>query len=71
MQTKKMAQNEENIEFLKKELRQYLAEYDKNIIQELTQNREQLASYKQELIKYEEALKRTIVKAPHAGYVQQ
>ena len=61
VQTKKMAQNEENIEFLKKELRQYLAEYDKNIIQELTQNREQLASYKQELIKYEEALKRTIV----------
>ena len=71
VQTKKMAQNEENIEFLKKELRQYLAEYDKNIIQELTQNREQLASYKQELIKYEEALKRTIVKAPLAGYVQQ
>lgn len=71
VQTKKMAQNEENIEFLKKELRQYLAEYDKNIIQELTQNREQLASYQQELIKYEEALKRTIVKAPLAGYVQQ
>jgi len=71
VQTKKMAQTEENIEYLKKELRQYLAEYDKNIMQELTQNREQLASYKQELIKYEEALKRTVVKAPLAGYVQQ
>lgn len=71
VQIKKMAQTEENIEYLKKELRQYLAEYDKNIMQELTENREQLASYRQELIKYEEALKRTVVKAPLAGYVQQ
>ena len=40
-------------------------------MQELTESREKLASYQQELIKYEEALKRTIVKAPLSGYVQQ
>ena len=40
-------------------------------MQELTDNREKLASYQQELIKYEEALKRTVVKAPLSGYVQQ
>lgn len=71
VQVKKMAETEENIEYLKKELRQYLAEFDKNIMQELTESREKLASYQQELIKYQEALKRTIVKAPLSGYVQQ
>lgn len=71
VQLKKMAETEENIEFLKKELRQYLAEFDKNLSLELTENREKLASYQQELIKYEEALKRTVVKAPLSGYVQQ
>lgn len=54
-----------------KELRQYLAEFDKNLMQELTENREKLASYQQELVKYREALKRTVVKAPLSGYVQQ
>lgn len=71
VQAKKMAETEANIEFLKKELRQYLAEFDKNLMQELTDSREKLASYQQELIKYEEALKRTVVKAPLSGYVQQ
>lgn len=71
VQLKKLAETEENIAFLKKELRQYLAEYDKNLTQELTENREKLASYQQELVKYEEALKRTVVKAPLSGYVQQ
>ena len=67
VQAKKMAETEANIESLKKEQRQYLAEFDKNIMQELTESREKLA----ELIKYQEALKRTIVKAPLSGYVQQ
>ena len=40
-------------------------------VQERTESREKLASYQQELIKYQEALKRTIVKAPLSGYVQQ
>ena len=71
IQAKKMAETEENIEYLKKELRQYLAEFDKNLMQELTENREKLASYQQELVKYREALKRTVVKAPLSGYVQQ
>ena len=71
VQIKKMAETEENIEFLKKELRQYLAEFDKNLTQELTESREKLASYQQDLVKYQEALKRTIVKAPLSGYVQQ
>ena len=71
VQAKKMAETEENIEYLKKELRQYLAEFDKNLMQELTENREKLASYQQELVKYREALKRTVVKAPLSGYVQQ
>ncbi len=71
VQMKKMAETEENIEYLKKEMRQYLAEFDKNLMQELTENREKLASYQQELVKYDEALKRTIVKAPLSGYVQQ
>lgn len=71
VQAKKMAETEENIEYLKKELRQYLAEFDKNLMQELTENREKLASYQQELVKYEEALKRTEVRTPLSGYVQQ
>lgn len=71
VQAKKMAETEENIEYLKKELRQYLAEFDKNLMQELTETREKLASYQQELVKYREALKRTVVKAPLSGYVQQ
>lgn len=71
VQMKKMAETEENIEYLKKEMRQYLAEFDKNLMQELTENREKLASYQQELVKYDEALKRTVVKAPLSGYVQQ
>lgn len=71
VQSKKMAETDENIEFLKKELRQYLAEFDKNLMQELTDSREKLASYQQELVKYEEALKRTVVRAPLSGYVQQ
>ena len=71
VQAKKMAETEANIESLKKEQRQYLAEFDKNVMQELTESREKLASYQQELIKYQEALKRTIVKAPLSGYVQQ
>lgn len=71
VQAKKMAETEENIEYLKKELRQYLAEFDKNLMQELTENQEKLASYQQELVKYREALKRTVVKAPLSGYVQQ
>lgn len=71
VQIGKMAETEANIEALKKQRRQYLAEFDKNIMQELTESREKLASYRQELIKYEEALKRTIVKAPLSGYVQQ
>ena len=71
VQAKKMAETEENIEYLKRELRQYLAEFDKNLMQELTENREKLASYQQELVKYREALKRTVVKAPLSGYVQQ
>lgn len=66
-----MVETEVNIESLKKEKQQYLAEFNKNIMQELTENREQLESYQQELIKYEEALKRTEVKAPISGYVQQ
>lgn len=70
VQAKKMAETEANIESLKKEQRQYLAEFDKNIMQELTESREKLASYQQELIKYQEALKRTVVKAPLSGYVQ-
>ena len=71
VQLKKIAETEANIESLKKELRQYLAEFDKNLMQELTETREKLESYQQELIKYEEALKRTVVKAPLSGYVQQ
>ncbi len=71
VQVKKMAETEANIESLKKQKRQYLAEFDKDLMQELTENREQLESYQQELIKYQEALKRTVVKAPLSGYVQQ
>lgn len=71
VQLKKLAETEANIEALKKEKQQYLAEFNKNIMQELTENRKQLESYQQELIKYEEALKRTVVKAPLSGYVQQ
>ncbi len=71
VQLKKMVETEVQIEALKKEKQQYLAEFNKNIMQELTENRKQLESYQQELIKYEEALKRTIVKAPLSGYVQQ
>ena len=71
VQVKKMAETEANIEFLQKELRQYLAEFDKSIMQELKDNRENSPPYQQELIKYEEALKRTVVKAPLSGYVQQ
>ena len=71
VQIRKMLETEANIEALKNEQRQYLAEFDKNIMQELTENREKLASYQQELVKYREALKRTIVKAPLSGYVQQ
>ena len=71
VQLKKLAETEANIEALKKEKQQYLAEFNKNIMQELTENRKQLESYQQELIKYEEALKRTTVKAPLSGYVQQ
>lgn len=71
VQVKKMAETEANIESLKKQKRKYLAEFDKNLMQELTENREQLESYQQELIKYQEALKRTVVKAPLSGYVQQ
>ena len=66
-----MAETQADIDSLKTELRQYLAEFDRNIRQELTNNREKLASYRQELIKNEEALKRTVVKAPLSGYVQQ
>ena len=54
VQVKKMAETEANIESLKKQKRQYLAEFDKNLMQELTENREQLESYQQELIKYQE-----------------
>lgn len=71
VQMKKMAETEENIEYLKKEMRQYLAEFDNNVMKELTESSEKLKSYQQELIKYEEALKRTVVKAPLSGYVQQ
>ena len=71
VQVKKLAETEENIEYLKKELRQYLAEFDRKLTQELTETREKLTSYRQELVKYEEALKRTVVKAPLSGYVQQ
>lgn len=71
VQVKKMAETEANIASLEKEKRQYLAEFDKNLMQELTENREQLESYQQELIKYQEALKRTVIKAPLSGYVQQ
>lgn len=71
VQLKKMAETEENIEFLKKEYRQYLAEFDNNLMKELTDSSEKLKSYQQELVKYEEALKRTVVKAPLSGYVQQ
>lgn len=71
IQSKKMAETQADIDSLKTELRQYLAEFDRNIRQELTNNREKLASYRQELIKNEEALKRTVVKAPLSGYVQQ
>lgn len=71
VQLKKLAEVEENIEYLKKEKRQYLAEFDKNLMSELTESREKLASYQQELIKYKEALKRTVVLAPLSGYVQQ
>ena len=71
VQVKKMAETEANIASLEKEKRQYLAEFDKNLMQELTENREQLESYQQELVKYQEALKRTVIKAPLSGYVQQ
>lgn len=71
VQIKKMAETEENIEYLKKEKRQYLAEFDNNLMKELTESSEKLKSYQQELVKYEEALKRTVVKAPLSGYVQQ
>lgn len=71
VQLKKLAEVEENIEYLKKEKSQYLAEFDKNLMTELTDAREKLASYQQEMIKYQEALKRTVVLAPLSGYVQQ
>lgn len=71
VQIKKIAETEENIEYLKKEMRQYLAEFNNNLMKELTESSEKLKSYNQELIKYEEALKRTVVKAPLSGYVQQ
>lgn len=71
VQEKKMAETEENISYLQKQMQQYLAEYNKNLTQELTDAREKLESYNQELIKYQEALKRTVVRAPLAGYVQQ
>lgn len=71
VQFKKIAETEENIEFLKKEMRQYLAEFDNNLMKELTESSEKLKSYQQELVKYDEALKRTVIKAPLSGYVQQ
>jgi len=71
VQAKKLAETEENIEYIKKELRQYMAEFDRDAMEKLTETREQLASYQQELIKYQEALKRTVIKAPLSGYVQQ
>ncbi len=68
---KKMAETEENIKYFKKQSAQYLAEFDRNLAQELTESSEKLESYRQELIKYQQALKRTVVKAPVSGYVQQ
>lgn len=71
VQMKKMAETEENIKYFKKQAAQYLAEFDRNLAQELTESSEKLESYRQELIKYQQALKRTVVKAPVSGYVQQ
>ncbi len=71
VQMKKMAETEENIKYFKKQSAQYLAEFDRNLAQELTESSEKLESYRQELIKYQQALKRTVVKAPVSGYVQQ
>lgn len=71
IQLKKEAEIDGEIAYLEMELEQYKADFNKKISEEYTASREKFISYTHEITKYQEALKRTTVKAPLDGYVQQ
>lgn len=71
IQIKKKGEAEQEIASSEQALDQYKAEFAKQISEEYTANKEKLISYSHEMTKYQEALKRTLVKAPLSGYVQQ
>lgn len=71
IQIKKKGEAEQEIASAEQALDQYKAEFAKKISEEYTANKEKLISYSHEMTKYQEALKRTLVKAPLNGYVQQ
>ena len=71
IQTKKKGETEQEIASAEQALEQYKADFAKQISEEYTVNKEKLISYGHEMTKYQEVLKRTIVKAPLNGYVQQ
>lgn len=71
IQLKKEAEAEQTILSAEQELEQYKADFLKKLSEEYTANKEKLISYGHEMTKYQEALKRTLVKAPLSGYVQQ
>jgi HlyD family type I secretion membrane fusion protein len=56
---------------LNKEINQYKAKFNNDISQKLTDTEEKLNSYRQELIKAEEIEKRTYLKSPIDGIVQE
>jgi HlyD family type I secretion membrane fusion protein len=56
---------------LEKEISQYKAKFNNDISQKLTDTEEKLNSYRQELIKAEEIEKRTYLKSPIDGIVQE
>ena len=71
IQLKKKDELSQEILSAKQELEQYKADFSSNISEEYTANKEKLISYSHELTKNKEVLKRTIVKSPLDGYVQQ
>ncbi len=71
IQTKKVGEIEQEVLSLQNELESYKAAFQKQVSEEYTANKEKLISYEHEMTKYQEALKRTVVKAPIEGYVQQ
>lgn len=71
IQIKKKGEAIQEIHSAEQALDQYQAEFIKQISEEYTVNKEKLISYGHEMTKYQEALKRTLVKAPLSGYVQQ